>query len=126
MEFNVLENEILEWLEDLKKVFKEISERELSSHRNGVNYEITLKIDKIKSLLLIPIRLEEQEIVKKYLNEMTRKEWIRISKLLMTASLFLISKSGTDKKRSVIDYRKLNEETVTDSTPLSLIGDMMD
>ena len=43
----------------------------------------------------------------------------------MTASLFLISKSGTNKKRPVIDYRKLNEKTVTDSTPLSLIGDMM-
>ena len=43
----------------------------------------------------------------------------------MTASLFLILKSETDKKRSVIDYRKLNEETVTDSIPLSLIKDIM-
>ena len=43
----------------------------------------------------------------------------------MTASLFLVSKSGTQKKQSVIDYRKLNKETVTDSTSLSLIGDMI-
>ena len=43
----------------------------------------------------------------------------------MTASLFLVPKSETDKKRPVIDYRKLNKETVTDSTLLLLIGDIM-
>ena len=44
----------------------------------------------------------------------------------MTASLFLIFKSKLDQKRLVIDYRKLNEEIVIDSTSLSLIGDMID
>ena len=44
----------------------------------------------------------------------------------MTASLFLIFKSEINKKRPVIDYRKLNEEIVTDSTFLSLIEDIMD
>ena len=44
----------------------------------------------------------------------------------MTASLFLVSKPETNKKRSVIDYRKLNKEIVTNSTPLSLIRNMMD
>ena len=43
----------------------------------------------------------------------------------MTASLFLVFKFETDKKQSIIDYRKLNKETVTDSTSLSLIRDMM-
>ena len=43
----------------------------------------------------------------------------------MTVSLFLVSKSETEKKRSVIDYRRLNEEIVTDSTSLLLIGDMI-
>ena len=43
----------------------------------------------------------------------------------MTAFLFLVSKLETDKKRLVIDYRKLNKEIVTDSTLLSLIRDMM-
>ena len=57
---------------------------------------------------------------------MTKKEWIRISKLLMTAFLFLIFKFETNEKRLVIDYRKLNKETVTDSTSLLLIGDMID
>ena len=44
----------------------------------------------------------------------------------MTISLFLVSKFETNKKRSIIDYQKLNEEIVTDSTSLSLIGDIMD
>ena len=74
MEFNILESEILEWLENLRKVFGTISKRELSSRRDGMDYEITLKIEKIKLLLLIPIRLKKQEIVKEYLNEITKKE----------------------------------------------------
>ena len=72
--FNVLENEIPEQLKDLKKVFKEISERELLSHRDGVDYEITIKTEKIKSLLLISTRSEKQKIIKEYLDEMTKKE----------------------------------------------------
>ena len=43
----------------------------------------------------------------------------------MTAFLFLIFKSKTDQKQSIIDYRKLNKEIVTDSTLLLLIKDMM-
>ena len=74
MKFSTLENEILEWLKDLKRVFETILKEELSSHRDGVNHEITLKIKKIKFSLLISIRSEEQKIIKKYLNEMTKKE----------------------------------------------------
>ena len=56
---------------------------------------------------------------------MTKKEWIRVNKSLIVTSLFLVFKSETDKKRSVIDYRKLNKETVTDSTLLLLIKNIM-
>ena len=74
MKFNVLENEILERLENLKKVFETISKKKVSSHYDEVNYEITLKTKKIKSSSLISIRLEKQKIVKEYLNKITRKE----------------------------------------------------
>ena len=43
----------------------------------------------------------------------------------MKTFLFLIFKSGIDKKRLIIDYRKLNEEIVTDSILLLLIEDIM-
>ena len=125
MKFNVLKNEILEQLKDLKEVFETISERELPSRRYEVDHEIILKTEKIKLLLLIPTRLEKQKIVKKYLNEMTRKGWIRISKSLMIVSLFLVFKSKTNEKRLVIDYKKLNKEIVIDSTSLLLIKDMI-
>ena len=126
VEFNILEDQIPDWLDDLKEVFKTIFEGELLLSRERVNYEITLINNKIKPSLLILIRPEEQQIVKEYLDDIMKKGWIRPSKSPIAASLFLIPKSRMDKKRSVIDYRKLNEETVTDSTPLSLIGDMMD
>ena len=125
IEFNIMENKIPEWLRDLKEVFETIPEGELLLNREGVNYEITLKTNEIKPSSLIPTRPEKQHIVKRYLNEMLRKDWIRVSKSLIVASLFLVSKSGTKEKRPVIDYRKLNEETVTDSTSLLLIEDMM-
>ena len=43
----------------------------------------------------------------------------------MITFLFLVSKLEIDKKRPVIDYRKLNKEIVFDSTSLSLIENMM-
>ena len=55
MEFNVLENEILKWLKDLKEVFETLSKRELLLYRNEIDHEIILRIKKIKFLLLISI-----------------------------------------------------------------------
>ena len=43
----------------------------------------------------------------------------------MIVFLFLIFKSEIDKKRFIIDYRKLNKEIVINSTSLSLIKDMI-
>ena len=60
VKFNILKNQILEWLDDVKEVFGTILERELLSSRERVDHEITLINNKIKSFLLIPIRLEEQ------------------------------------------------------------------
>ena len=39
-----------------------------------MNYEINLKTKEIKSLSLILIRLEEQQIIKEYLDEIIKKE----------------------------------------------------
>ena len=90
-----------------------------------MNYEIILKTEKIKSLSLILTQSKKQEIIKEYLNKMTRKRWIRVNKSPIVTSLFLILKSRIDKKRSIIDYRKLNKKTVIDSTSLLLIKDII-
>ena len=55
---------------------------------------------------------------------MLRKEYIRISKSSMGASLFLVPKK--DGKRPVVNYRKLNNVTEKDSTPLSRIDNTLD
>ena len=112
-------------MKDLKKVFETISKEKLLSYRDEINYEIILKTKKIKSLSLISIRLEKQEIVKEYLNKIIRKKWIRINKSSIVVFLFLIFKSKIDRKRLVIDYKKLNKEIVIDSILLLLIRDII-
>lgn len=42
----------------------------------------------------------------------------------MSASMFLVPKP--ERKRPVVDYRKLNEVTLKDSTTLPLIQDILD
>ena len=60
MNLNVIENEISKWLKDLKKVFETKLEKELLFNYEEINYKINLKIKKIKSLLLILIKLKKQ------------------------------------------------------------------
>ena len=60
VKLNTMRNEIPDWLENLKKMFKTISKKELLLSRKKVDYKITLKIKEIKSSLLISIKLEEQ------------------------------------------------------------------
>ena len=57
-----MENEILEWLKDLKEIFETILKEKLLFICKRVDYEIKLKIKEIKSSLLIFIRLEKQNI----------------------------------------------------------------
>ena len=59
MNLNVIENEILKWLKDLKEVFETILERKLLFSRREVNYKINLKTKEIKLLLLILTRSEK-------------------------------------------------------------------
>ena len=74
IKFNVIKNKIFKWLKNLKKVFETIFKEKLSSYYKEIDYEITLKIDKIKSLSLIFTRSKKQYIIKEYLNEIIKKE----------------------------------------------------
>ena len=58
----------------MKKIFETIPEGKLPSRRDEIDHEIILKIEKIKSSSLIPIKLEEQEIIKEYLNEIMKRK----------------------------------------------------
>ena len=88
-----------------------------------MNYVIILKESELKSLLLILIKLEKQQFIKDYLDDLLHKKWIRSNKFSYRTFLFLILKKK--ELRLVIDYRKLNEIIVIDSTLLSLIDNII-
>ena len=92
--------------------------------RGEYDHAIELTQETIPSSPLIPTRPKEQEIIKTYLDDMLKKDWIRLSKSPLRTALFLVPKKSG--KRLVIDYRKLNSVTITDSTSLPLIQDTLD
>ena len=60
-----------------------------------------------------------------FIQEQLRKEYIRLSKLPQTISVFFIGKKD-GKKRMVQDYRYLNEWTIKNNYPLPLISDVVE
>lgn len=115
--------EILNWLQDLLQVFEKFPDKKLLSERPEMNHEINLIQDIISPASLIPEKSQDHIIIKKYLDEILQKSWIKPSNFRMRTSIFLISKPGG--KRSVVDYQKLNSVIIKDSTILSLIKDIL-
>ena len=112
------------WLEDMKEVFKDPSEGELPKKKGEFDHKINLTVNSLPRTPVIPLRPDDQAFDKDYLNTMLRKRYIRISKSSMGAPLFLVPKK--DGKRPVVDYRKLNDITEKDSTPLPRIDNTLD
>lgn len=125
LEINTIEEEeISMWLQDLSHVFDKFSEEEILLKRSGMDHVIELMQERISLSSLIPEKSQNYVIIREYLNEIFRREWIKISNFTMRMSMFLILKSG--EKRFVIDYRKLNKITQKDSIILFLIRDILD
>lgn len=103
---NIQIKKISDWLKNLKKVFRELSEEELLFQWLDMNHIIELTQDQISLSSLIPERSSDHELIREYLGKMLKKEWIKISNSVMKVLLFLIPKS--EERRSVVDYRKLN------------------
>ena len=112
------------WLEDMKEVFKDPPEGELPKKKGEFDDEINLTVDSLPKTPIIPLRPDNQAFVKDYLDTMLRKKYIRISKLSMGASLFLVPQK--DSKRPVVNYRKLNDIIEKNSTPLPRIDNTLD
>ena len=68
---------------------------------------------------------EERREVHKFIKEQLRKEYIQPSKSLQMAPVFFVGKKD-GKKRMVQDHRYLNEWTVKNNYPLSLISDIVE
>ena len=112
------------WLEDMKKVFKDPPEGELTKRKREFDHEINLTVNSLLKTPVIPLKLDNQAFFKDYLDTMLRKKYIRISKSSMGAPLYLVPKK--DGNQPVVDYWKLNDITEKDSTPLPRIDNTLD
>ena len=68
---------------------------------------------------------EEREKVHEFIQEQLRKGYIKSSKLSQMTFVFFVGKKN-GKKRMVQDYRYLNEWTIKNNYPLSLILDVVE
>ena len=94
--------------------------RKLWDHAINIKEEFVPRKGKIYSL-----SREEREEVYKFISEQLRKGYIRLLKLPQTVSVFFVEKKD-GKKHMVQNYRYLNEQTVKNNYPLSLISDIVE
>ena len=72
-----------------------------------------------------PLSRNEREEVQKFVDEHLKKGYIRPSKSEQTLLVFFIGKKDGGK-HMVMDYRKLNRQTVKNNYPLPLITELVD
>ena len=73
---------------------------------------------------IIPTTKEEDEALKKFINEQLEKGYIRKSKSPYALAFFFIKKKDR-KLRPIQDYRKLNQHTIQNKYPLPLIPELI-
>ena len=73
---------------------------------------------------IIPTTREEDEALKKFINEQLEKGYIQKSKSPYASAFFFIKKKD-GKLRPIQDYRKLNQHTIWNKYPLPLIPELI-
>jgi len=107
------------------KVFGKV-ESERMPVKKVWDHAIDVKEDfKLSKAKVYPLSRNEREEVQKFVNEHLKKGYIRPSKLQQTSPVFFVEKKDGEK-RMVIDYRKLNRQTVKNNYPLPLITELVD
>jgi hypothetical protein len=98
----------------------------LPPHRPKVDHAIKLEKNELGKKRNVPweplysMTKEELLVLRKTLTDHLEKEWIRVSKSSAGAPVLFVRKSG-GSLRFCVDYRKLNEITKKNRTPLPLI-----
>jgi len=112
-------------LMSLKEVFDEIKPNCLPPHRI---YDCAIDLKPNSTPFFGPLyqlTVEEDKALKDYLDEMRAKGFIKPSKSPYGAPVMFVPKSdGT--LRLVIDYRRLNQDTVRNSFPIPLVKALLD
>ena len=104
-----------------KKKFKKLPERREWDHKINLMDEALKKLN-IKAYAIM---LKEEEALNQWLDEQLKAGLIVESKSRYVAPYFYIPKKDSSLQL-VQDYRKLNQVTIKDKTPLSLIGEVID
>ena len=90
------------------------------------NHTINIKKGFVpKKRNVYPLSREEREEVQEFIKKQLKKGYIRPLKLPQTVLVFFVEKKDR-KKRMVQDYQYLNEWTVKNNYPLSLILDIIE
>ena len=105
-----------------KKVSERILMKKLWDHVIKMKMKKGFALKKRKMYLLL--RKERGEM-HRFIKEKLRKEYIRLLKSPQIALVFLVGKKD-NKKKMVQDYRYLNEWTIKNNYPLSLISDIVE
>jgi len=74
---------------------------------------------------IYPLFKNKREEVQKFVDDQLRKRYIRPSKFPQTSLVFFVGKKD-GRKRIVMDYHSLNEQTIKNNYPLPLITDLID
>jgi len=93
--------------------------RKIWDHAIDLNEDF--KASKAKVYFLSRNKKEVQKSVKEHL----KKEYIRPSKSQQTSPVFFVGKKD-GRKWMVMDYRRLNKQTVKNNYPLPLITELVD
>ena len=89
------------------------------------DHVIDLKeIFKLRKERIYPLSKDEREEVQKFVDDQLKKEYIRPSKSPQMSPVFFVGKKD-GKKRMVMDYCSLNEQTIKNNYSLPLITDLI-
>jgi len=104
-----------------KKKFEKLLERCEWNHEINLTDELPWELN----AKAYTITLKEEEALNQWLEKQLKARLIVKSKSQYTAPCFYISKKN-GSLQLVQDYRKLNQITIKDKTPLPLIGEVID
>ena len=107
------------------KVFGKV-ESERMPTRKVWDHAIDLKEEfKASKAKVYPLSRNEREEVQNFVDEYLKKGYIRPTKSQQTSPVFFVGKKNGEK-RMVMDYCKLNRQTVKNNYPLPLITELVD
>ena len=104
-----------------KKKFEKLPERRELDHKINLTEEAPRELN----AKAYAMTLKEEKALNQWLDEQLKMGLIVESKSRYTAPCFYIPKKD-GSLRLVQDYRKLNQVTIKDKTPLPLIGEVID